>query len=144
MFLAWAFCTTNGYLQARFLTSLVVYESSWLCDPRFVVGLFMWAHGFYLNLEADGILRNLRRPGDTERYKIPRGGLFELVSGANFAAEIYEWAGFAVACWSFPAATFAVFTFFNTAPRGVAHHKWYLAKFKDYPTHRKGVIPFVW
>jgi 3-oxo-5-alpha-steroid 4-dehydrogenase 1 len=66
------------------------------------------------------------------------------VSAANFAAEIVEWGGFAMACWSVPAATFAAFTFLNTAPRGAAHHHWYLEKFEDYPKNRKAVIPFIW
>jgi steroid 5-alpha reductase family enzyme len=144
MFMAFAFCTTNGYIQARYLCTLMVYNEEWITDPRFVIGLMIWGHGFYLNNQADTILRNLRKPGDKERYKIPRGGLFELVSGANFAGEIWEWFGFAVASWSFGAATFALFTFLNTAPRGVAHHKWYLAKFKDYPANRRGVLPYLW
>mmetsp|Transcript_5547 Transcript_5547/g.11629 ORF Transcript_5547/g.11629 Transcript_5547/m.11629 type:complete len:260 (+) Transcript_5547:114-893(+) len=144
-FMAWAFCCINGYVQARFLCALgPIYDSSWIRDPRFVVGFLIMTHGFYLNLEADDILRKLRKPGDVERYKIPQGGLFELVSGANFAAEIYEWLGFGIACWSLPAFTFAMFTFFNTAPRGVAHHKWYTRKFDNYPTNRKAVIPFLW
>ena len=144
MLFAWLFCATNGYLQARALTLFTVYEEAWVWDPRFLVGCAVWTLGFGLNLQADDILRNLRKPGDKERYKIPRGGLFELVSGANFAAEILEWAGFALACWSFTALTFAVFTFLNTAPRGMAHHKWYQEKFDNYPKKRKGVIPFLW
>ena len=40
--------------------------------------------------------RNLRKPGD-KAYYIPRGGCFELVSGANFLGEIIEWFGFAIA-----------------------------------------------
>jgi len=143
-FFAWAFCATNGYLQARALTKFVVYPEAWLDDPRFLLGVGLYALGLYWNLEADDILRNLRKPGDTERYKIPRGGLFEFVSGANFAAEILEWLGFGLACCSVSGVTFALFTFLNTAPRGVAHHKWYLEKFEDYPKNRKGVIPFVW
>jgi 3-oxo-5-alpha-steroid 4-dehydrogenase 1 len=78
------------------------------------------------------------------RYKIPYGGLFEYVSAANLAAEILEWFGFAIACWSLPALTFACFTFFNTAPRGRSHHKWYIEKFEEYPKNRKAVIPFIW
>ena len=147
MFLAWLFCVCNGYLQARWLTALgPVYDESLLRFPRFVGGLLVWLHGFCLNYQADAILRGLRtgKPGEP-RYSIPRGGLFELVSGANYAAEIYEWAGFAIAAWSLPALTFAAFTFLNTAPRGYKHHLWYLEKFEDrYPKNRKAVIPFVW
>ena len=143
MFMAWFFCLVNGYLQARYLCKLHTYPVEWLWDPRFIVGVLAMGHGFYLNLQADSILRNLRQPGDTERYKIPYGGLFEYVSAANFCAEIYEWAGFALACFSLPAAVFAVFTFLNLAPRGVAHHRWYLETFPDYPKSRKAIIPFV-
>lgn len=142
---AFTFCSINGYLQARFLTHLKTYDSNWLYDPRFQIGVFLWFCGFYLNLQADDILRNLRKPGDTERYKIPYGGLFEYISAANFFSEILEWFGFAIACWSLPALTFAIFTFCNTAPRGHSHHKWYLDKFREeYPKNRKAVIPFIW
>lgn len=33
--------------------------------------------------------------------------------------EIIEWIGFAIACWSLPAAAFAVYTFANLAPRAL-------------------------
>jgi 3-oxo-5-alpha-steroid 4-dehydrogenase 1 len=78
-------------------------------------------------------------------YHIPRGGLFEYVSAANYSAEILEWSGYALAAWRLPAAAFAWFTFCNLAPRGLAHHQWYLQKFgKKYPRQRKAVIPFIW
>lgn len=44
---------------------------------------------------------------------VSSGGLFEYVSGANYTAEILEWAGFALASWSLPAAVFAAFTALN-------------------------------
>ena len=59
-------------------------------------------------------------------YKIPRGGLFEWVSAANYAGEIFEWAGWALAAGSLPAAAFAWFTFCNLAPRGWRHHLWWV------------------
>ena len=84
------------------------------------------------------------RPGETG-YKIPRGGMFEYVSAANYFGEIVEWAGFALACNSLPALAFAVSTFCNIGPRGFSHHKDYLRRFGDkYPRNRKAVIPFVW
>ena len=96
-----------------------------------------------INWHSDDILRNLRKPGD-EGYRIPRGGAFELVSGANFFGEIVQWSGFALASWSLPGLAFALFTFSNIAPRGASHHQWYLQAFKDYPPSRRAVIPFLW
>jgi 3-oxo-5-alpha-steroid 4-dehydrogenase 1 len=85
-------------------------------------------------------------------YKIPLGGAFTLVSAANYAGEILEWLGYAVAVagaaasWrvALPATAFAAFTFCNLAPRGWQHHVWYQGKFEDYPKGRRAVIPFVW
>lgn len=67
-----------------------------------------------------------------------------MVSAGNYASEMLEWTGFAIAAGTLPAAAFALFTFCNLAPRGAAHHKWYLTKFDDYPKSRKAVIPFLW
>ncbi|RXN09112.1 3-oxo-5-alpha-steroid 4-dehydrogenase 2-like protein [Labeo rohita] len=104
--------------------------------------LLVFFTGMAINIHSDYILRNLRKPGEVS-YKIPRGGLFELVSGANFFGEIVEWCGYAVACWSFPASSFALFTICSIGPRAYHHHRYYLEKFKDYPKSRKAVIPFL-
>uniref|UniRef100_A0A8C6WP86 3-oxo-5-alpha-steroid 4-dehydrogenase C-terminal domain-containing protein n=1 Tax=Neogobius melanostomus TaxID=47308 RepID=A0A8C6WP86_9GOBI len=97
-------CLLNGFLQTT--------PSSLL--PRTGLGLALFRSGpvcvwDVMNIHSDHILRSLRRPGETV-YRIPRGGLFELVSGANFLAEIVEWFGFAVAVWTLPAFSFAFFT----------------------------------
>ena len=52
--------------------------------------------------------------------------------------------GFALAAWSLPALSFAVWTFANLAPRAHNHHTWYRERFADYPRDRKAVIPFLW
>eukprot|EP01095_Lingulamoeba_sp_RSL-Kostka_P015305 TRINITY_DN698_c5_g1_i1.p1 TRINITY_DN698_c5_g1~~TRINITY_DN698_c5_g1_i1.p1 ORF type:complete len:345 (-),score=70.03 TRINITY_DN698_c5_g1_i1:281-1315(-) len=115
------------------------------------------------------------KDGKTD-YKIPYGGMFRFVSAGNYAGEIIEWFGWFVACGfgnqvdfgllfssitSFDLSllyniligslvlapfTFSCFTFFNIGPRGAAHHKWYLEKFREeYPKlNRKAVIPFIW
>lgn len=148
---AMTFCAWNGYLQVRNLTYLSCIDEEFagqsdarLQNPVFYLGIALFFAGFGANLHSDAILRNLRKPGETG-YKIPRGGLFEFVSGANFTGEIFEWVGFAIAAGSFTAMCFAVFTFCNIAPRAHAHHQWYLAKFKDeYPHNRRAVIPFIW
>jgi len=95
-----------------------------------------------MNMMSDEILRNLRKPGETG-YKIPKGGMFRYVSGANFLGEIIEWSGFALATASFEASAFAIFTFCNLAPRAYHHHLWYQNEFKDKYPRRKALIPFV-
>lgn len=96
--MALVFCLINGHLQGRALTEHRTYPVSWLWDPRFVVGMACFVAGLLINVQADTILINLRKPGETG-YKIPRGGMFEYVSGANFFGETLEWTGFALACW---------------------------------------------
>ncbi|XP_030596845.1 3-oxo-5-alpha-steroid 4-dehydrogenase 1 [Archocentrus centrarchus] len=140
--LAFVFCSYNGFMQIRYLSHYAEYPTNWVTHPCFLVGSVLWFVGWIMNVQSDHILRNLRKPGETG-YKIPKGGMFEYVSGANFLGEITEWAGFALAGHSVHSAAFAIFTTVVLASRAVAHHKWYLAKFEDYPKSRKALIPFL-
>uniref|UniRef100_A0A674I5K4 Steroid 5 alpha-reductase 1 n=1 Tax=Terrapene triunguis TaxID=2587831 RepID=A0A674I5K4_9SAUR len=109
--LALIFCVYNGYLQGRSLSNYAEYPSGWLKGPCFIVGFAGWLSGMTINIYSDHILRNLRKPGETG-YKIPRGGLFEYVTGANFFGEILEWFGFALASCTIESAAFAICTLF--------------------------------
>ncbi|XP_041468967.1 3-oxo-5-alpha-steroid 4-dehydrogenase 1-like [Lytechinus variegatus] len=140
--LATVFCGYNGFMQSRYLTQHAVYSPEWMKDPRFIIGSLVFVTGMAINIHSDYILRNLRKPGETG-YKIPCGGMFDYVSGANFFGEIVEWSGFAVACWSLQGLAFACFTFCVLTPRARQHHMYYLQKFEDYPKSRKAVIPFI-
>lgn len=140
--LAFVFCIYNGYMQIRYLSHYAEYPASWVSHPCFMAGSVLWLVGWLMNVHSDHILRNLRKPGETG-YKIPKGGMFEYVSGANFLGEITEWAGFALAGQSVHSLAFAIFTAVVLASRAVAHHKWYLTKFEDYPKSRKALIPFL-
>ncbi|KAM4027070.1 3-oxo-5-alpha-steroid 4-dehydrogenase 1 [Anomaloglossus baeobatrachus] len=141
--LALIFCCYNGYLQSSYLCKYASLPPDWTHEPRFIIGMALFICGMFVNIHSDYILRNLRRPGE-EGYKIPRGGLFEYVSGANFLGEIVEWSGFAIAGWSIPGAAFAVFTFLVLLSRAQQHHQWYIEKFEDYPKGRKILIPFTY
>ena len=148
--MALVFCSANGYLQMRSLTLAPITipaDDDSMLQLRILVGAAVWATGMYINTDADDILRNLRKPGDTG-YKIPQGGMFEYVSGANFFGEIVEWSGFAIACSAgeysmLPSLCFALCTTMNIGPRAMQHHSWYLKKFEDYPRSRKALIPFL-
>lgn len=137
-----AFNVLNSFVNAGWIGTVGTYASSWLRDPRFVVGVVLFLAGQAINEQADRVLRRLRAPGETG-YKIPRGGLYEWVSCPNYLGEIVEWIGWAVATWSVSGLAFAVYTVANLAPRALSHHGWYRAEFPDYPRKRKALIPLV-
>ncbi|MFO0576749.1 MAG: methyltransferase [Polyangia bacterium] len=133
----------NGYLNWRYLTWLApAYPAEWLSDPRFLLGLVLFAAGMAVNQHSDWILLHLRKPGETG-YKIPHGGMYRFVSCPNYLGECVEWLGWALLTWSLPGLVFALWTAANLVPRAIAHHRDYLRRFPDYPTERRAVIPFV-
>ncbi|WVQ72383.1 hypothetical protein IAR50_001935 [Cryptococcus sp. DSM 104548] len=102
----------NGYLLAL---GLAFYPPQGELTWRFYLGVGTWAIGFIGNVVHDEILNDLRRtPGSrliishlpeddefkTERYKVPRGGLFRWVSYPNYLSEWFEWAGWSLAASS--------------------------------------------
>ena len=138
------FNASNAYLNGRYLFFLSGgYPFSWLADPRFITGLVLFVAGYSTNRWADRALFSLRTSGEIG-YKIPYGGLFGWVSCPNYLGEIIEWVGWAIATWSLPGLSFAVWTIANLVPRARAHHAWYRASFPDYPKKRKALIPGVW
>ena len=144
MFSAVFFNLVNASLNGYFLGFMATgYDSSWLTDPRFILGGVVFIAGFSINQLADKKLLALRKPGQ-QGYVIPRGWLFDYISCPNFFGEIIEWTGFAIMAWNLPAFSFAVWTALNLLPRGWDHHKWYKRNFDDYPVNRKAVIPFLW
>lgn len=144
LLMALVFNSGNAYLNGRYLFSLSSgYSSAWLSDPRFLTGLIVFTSGYALNRWSDRVLRKLRPPGELD-YKIPRGGMYRWVSCPNYLGEIIEWAGWALATWSPPGLSFAIWTVANLAPRAHAHHVWYKEKFPSYPHERKALLPFVW
>lgn len=133
----------NGYFNGRYLFEFSGgYPVGWLIDPRFIIGAALFVLGLSINLHADYVLRHLRQPGETG-YKIPQGGLYRLISCPNYFGEFLEWCGWAIATWSLPGLAFALWTAANLFPRALAHHRWYIEKFPDYPKNRKAVIPFI-
>ncbi|MCX7037551.1 MAG: DUF1295 domain-containing protein [Spirochaetes bacterium] len=138
------FNTLNGYANGMSLAVSSPLEVPGVFSRlRFFVGIALFAAGFLTHVWSDHDLRRLRRPGEIG-YKIPRGGLFELVTSPNYFGEITQWLGWALATWSLPGLAFAVFTAANLVPRAHAHRQWYLATFPEYPRERKRVIPFIY
>ncbi|XP_072526501.1 3-oxo-5-alpha-steroid 4-dehydrogenase 2b [Salminus brasiliensis] len=136
------FCSVNGFLQAHYLLHCNPHSHVHLSDGRTLIGMLIFFTGMAINIHSDHILRNLRKPGEIA-YKIPRGGMFEYVSGANYFGEIIEWLGYAIATWSVPTFAFAFFTVCFIGPRAYHHHRFYTEKFEDFPRSQKCLIPFI-
>lgn len=138
------FNTINTFLIANYLAKNPgKYTVEWFTTWQFVLGFTLFILGFVINQYSDYILIKLRKPGETS-YKIPNGFLFRYISCPNLFGEVIEWLGFALLTWSLPAFAFLFWTMANLIPRAIAHHKWYLSRFENYPKERKAIIPFIW
>jgi 3-oxo-5-alpha-steroid 4-dehydrogenase 1 len=140
--MAFTFNCMNGFVNGYGIFHLLEFRPSWLFTWQFLTGGVIFLTGFIINKTADEKLRLMRRR-NVEEYINPVGWLFEYVSCPHYLGEIIEWFGWALMTWSLPGLAFFVFTFANLFPRGISSHKWYRAKFKNYPVKRKAVIPFI-
>ncbi|MFN7973930.1 MAG: 3-oxo-5-alpha-steroid 4-dehydrogenase [Acidobacteriota bacterium] len=134
------FTLVNGFLNGRSLTVFALRDRAWVHDPRFILGAGLFVAGFLVNTSSDGILLALR-DGRATRYAVPTGGLFRYISCPNYAGEIVEWCGWAIATWSLAGLSFAVWTIANLLPRALAHHRWYRERFPEYPPERRALVP---
>ena len=120
--------------------------AAWLTSPWFIIGVVIFLFGFYTNLRSDYIIRHLRKdPTDTKHY-LPKGGMFNFVTSANYFGELMEWLGFAVMTWSLAGLTFFIWTFANLVPRANTLYHKYENEFGDEMKGRrlKRVFPFIY
>ena len=159
--MAFGFCSFNGFLQSHTIIYASNDKSTEVYSPRFLVGGLLYAFGLIVNIDSDYRIHQLRSNRNTKplsrgegakcegriknKYHIPQGGFYELVSSANYFGEICEWWGFALAANLNPSATwFAGFTTVFLGLRGLDSHKYYRNTFGDtYPSSRTAVIPYI-
>ena len=88
MLAAFVFCSWNGFNQAAALV-LVNDVPTDASNLRCMVGTVVFLVGFYINVTSDNNLVNAKKlsaeqNGGVSKYVIPRGGMFEYVSSANY------------------------------------------------------------
>lgn len=145
------FNIVNGYIQGYWLFHLApqyyshVYTSDWLSSWQFIAGVCIFFTGMFINWHSDHVIRHLRKPGDSNHY-LPKGGMYNYVTSANYLGEIVEWAGWAMLTWSWAGFVFFVFTFANLVPRANAIYHKYSSEFADEFEKRnlKRVFPFIY
>ena len=143
----WMVTSLHGYFHAGWFTRFHHYPTSWLTDPRFLVGFALYYLSYALNIHSDAVIRNLRSADEVAAgqkvYRIPRGGLFRWVTNASYLTELCAWAGFALCTWSLAGVFVLLVSLGNLVPRAWATHRWYRERFPDYPPERKALVPFL-
>ena len=134
------FNLVNGSSLGYYFAHYETYDVSFFRDPAALAGILLFFTGMAINWKSDTLLIGLRKPGETH-YVMPTGWLFRYISCPNLFGELVEWLGFAILCRNLPAWSFFIWSAANLIPRAISHHKWYKAKFPDYPAERKAVIP---
>lgn len=121
------------------------YYEGWFSKPYIYIGVAVFFLGMFINLQADHIIRSLRKEGDRGHY-IPKGGAFRWVSSANYFGEILEWTGFAIASWSVAGVVFVWWSCANLVPRSAALYKRYEADFGEEfkKLKRKRIFPYIY
>lgn len=113
-------------------------------NPLPWVGAAIFFIGMAINLHADHVIRNLRKPGDTRHY-LPEKGFYRYVTSANYFGELVEWTGFALLTASPAAWVFVWWTAANLVPRADAIYKRYCEEFgKQTVGSRKRIIPYIY
>lgn len=122
------------------------YPIEWLWSPQFIIGTSLFIAGFVINLHSDYIIRHLRKDKNDTKHYLPKGGLFNKVTSANYFGELMEWLGFAILTYSVSGLVFFIWTFANLVPRANSIYKRYQKDFPEEMKERnlKRVFPFIY
>jgi len=143
---SWGVTSTHAYLNARwFSTHGTHLTMKWLKSPFFICGVLMYYSGLYMVVWHDTLQRELRPCPDGERYCIPHGGMYELVTCAHYFAELWAWAGFCLLSCGPNGLFILLISLSNLIPRAAATHRWYVAHFDEYNgLGRLNLFPYLW
>ncbi|KAK4435942.1 Steroid 5-alpha-reductase DET2 [Sesamum alatum] len=112
-----------------------------LVDFKYV-GVLVFLVGVVGNFYHHYLLSKLR-DGNDKGYKIPRGGLFDLVICPHYLFEILIFIGFSFISQTLFSYLCAVGSTMYLLARSCAIINWYLSKFKVFPRNVKALIPYV-
>jgi protein-S-isoprenylcysteine O-methyltransferase Ste14 len=131
------------YVNAEFIGS-VDYCVGYAYDPRFIIGVIIFASGFIINRISDTQVIFLRKSRRDSSYAIPKGFLYHLVSSPHYFGEGLQWFGWALMTWSLAGLVWWLYTESVFIPRSRHNHMWYQNQFIDYPSRRRALIPLVY
>ena len=130
-----------AYSLATFLLAYLNRSPIETVDTLFLVGMVLFGVGQIFNFYHHKLLADLRT--DDKNYRIPSGGLFDLVTAPHYLMELSAWLGMALMSRHLAAYMVFVWTCSYLLARAMRTHEWYQEKFKDYPRERRVILPFL-
>uniref|UniRef100_A0A8C8DK92 Trans-2,3-enoyl-CoA reductase a n=1 Tax=Oryzias sinensis TaxID=183150 RepID=A0A8C8DK92_9TELE len=111
-------------------------------------GLYIFLFCQVGNFSIHVVLRNLKQPGSKVKKipyptRNPFTWIFWLVSCPNYTYELGSWIGFTVMTQCVPVALFTLVAFIQMTVWAKGKHRSYLKEFRDYPTLRSSILPFI-
>uniref|UniRef100_A0AAY4BYQ0 Steroid 5-alpha reductase C-terminal domain-containing protein n=1 Tax=Denticeps clupeoides TaxID=299321 RepID=A0AAY4BYQ0_9TELE len=100
------------------------------------------------NFSIHVALRNLRQPGSKVKKipyptKNPFTWIFMVVSCPHYTYECGSWVGFTLMTQCVPVAFFTLIGFIRMTVWAKGKHRNYVKEFRDYPTLRSAILPFI-
>ena len=133
------FTLSSSLIYTQQLTQGLPQPSTDLKYP----GIVLFLVGIIGNFYHHYLLSKLRAKGGKKEYKIPNGGLFELVICPHYLFEILGFLGISLISQTLYSFSVTLGSAFYLIGRSYVTRKWYLSKFEDFPKHVKALIPFV-
>jgi very-long-chain enoyl-CoA reductase len=142
-----ALTISSSYLLSTIAMIYAQHLTVGLPDPSIDLlypGVLLFAVGIAGNFYHHYLLSQLRKGGDDDKgYKIPKGGLFELVTCPHYLFEITGFFGFAMISQTVYALAMASGTAGYLVGRSFATRRWYESKFEEFPARIKALVPYI-
>uniref|UniRef100_A0A8D0CU06 Trans-2,3-enoyl-CoA reductase n=1 Tax=Sander lucioperca TaxID=283035 RepID=A0A8D0CU06_SANLU len=125
-----------------------LYTTPYYGQQQVNTGLYIFLFCQVGNFSIHVALRNLKPPGSKIKKipyptKNPFTWMFWLVSCPNYTYEMGSWIGFTVMTQCVPVAFFTLVAFIQMTVWAKGKHCGYLKEFRDYPTLRSSILPFI-
>ncbi|KAK8671482.1 hypothetical protein V6N13_038077 [Hibiscus sabdariffa] len=105
-------------------------------------GIVLFLIGISGNFYHHYLLSKLRTKGGKD-YKIPKGGLFELVICPHYLFEILGFMGISLISQTLYSFSVTIGIVLYLMGRSYVTRRWYISKFDDFPKEVKALIPYV-
>ncbi|OWM72577.1 hypothetical protein CDL15_Pgr013045 [Punica granatum] len=135
-----------SYFVFTAISIYIQYLSRDLPKPRIDLtyhGVVLFLTGMAGNFYHHLVLSRLRKSQGEKEYKIPSGGLFDLVTCPHYLFEIIDFVGLSFISQTIYVFAFTCATIIYLMARSCVTRRWYLSKFEDFPRRVKALVPFI-